>query len=162
MTLSKSQFEKLEQARPVIDSLIKITHLQVVATSREHADRLIREAERHTASARIICTTDLEGAYSLLYAGARKALTALLEIQGLRPTATGGHVVIYETLYAQLESPMERLISSFNRMRRNRNSREYPSVGKEELSIEVVREDLEKSEEIIMRAKVLLDELPIF
>ena len=81
-----------DQGRSVIEDLVHDNHLQVVPASREHAERLLRQARQHLASAEDICTDDPQGAYALIYDAARKALTALLENQGLRPTSAGGHI----------------------------------------------------------------------
>jgi hypothetical protein len=64
--------------------------------------------------------------YALAYDAARKALTAILENQGLRPTTRGGHLAVYEAVRAQLEAPMGRLLRTFNRMRTRRHDAEYP------------------------------------
>jgi hypothetical protein len=50
---------------------------------------------RHLTSAQEVCAHDPEGGYALLYDAARKALTAVLGNQGLRPTSAGGHLAVY-------------------------------------------------------------------
>lgn len=52
---------------------------------------LMGRAERHLATAAREAEDDPDIAYDALYAAARKALTALLRQQGLRPTRAGGH-----------------------------------------------------------------------
>lgn len=145
-----------------MQGLINEGRLQKVAASRTHADRLTQQAKRHLASASTIANSDPEGAYALLYTASRKALTAVLEVQGLRPTVSGGHVVVYLALRAQLDPPMGKIILSFNRMRRSRHDNEYPPVSEPELSLNDVLEDLDKSADIVGRAEKLLDEFPIF
>src|SRR5215472_8542742 len=76
------------QGREVIDRLLAGGELQRVPASRDHADRLVRQARTHLASAAEISETDPAGGYTLVYDAARKALTAVLENQGLRPTGT--------------------------------------------------------------------------
>jgi len=105
---------------------------------------------------------DLEGAYTLLYDAARKSLVALLEIQGLRPTTQGGHIVVFESLIAQLQPPLGRVISPFNRMRRTRRVAEYPQRRDRDVTEVDIREDLEKAEEIVKLAEMLIGELPPF
>jgi hypothetical protein len=63
--------------------------LQHVPASREHADRLITQARDHLRSAAEISDTDPSGGYALVYDAARKALTAVPENQGIRPTRDG-------------------------------------------------------------------------
>ena len=63
--------------------------LQRVPASREQADRLIAQARVHVASALRVCDADPPGGYALAYDGARKALTAILENEGLRSQDSG-------------------------------------------------------------------------
>ena len=81
-----------DQGRAVIDRMLADQQLQRVPASREHADLLIAQARTHLSSASEICDADPTGGYALVYDAARKALTAVLENQGLRPTTRGGHL----------------------------------------------------------------------
>ena len=81
------------------------SQLQRVPASREHADRLILQARMHLVR-REISEGDPAGGYTLVYDAARKALTAVLENQGLRPTSSRGHLAVYEATRAQLDPPM--------------------------------------------------------
>jgi hypothetical protein len=54
----------------------------------------------------------------------RKASTALLAHQGLRPTTTGGHLAVVEIMRAQF--PGVPGLTSLDRLRRRRNQAEYP------------------------------------
>ena len=94
------------QGREVIDRLLAGGELQRVPASRDHADRLVRQARTHLASAAEISETDPAGGYTLVYDAARKVLTAILENQGLRPTSRGGHLAGYQAIRAQLDPPM--------------------------------------------------------
>ncbi len=55
--------------------------------SRDHAEKMLAQARRYASSARKLVSTDPDGAYVLAYDAARKALTAVLENQGLHPTS---------------------------------------------------------------------------
>ena len=151
-----------DQGREVVDGLIASGKLQRVFASREHAERLLDQSRKHLSSCDLTASKDPEGAYALLYDAARKSLTAVLEVQGLRPTSVGGHVVIYQALKAQIDPPMGRIMSTFNRLRRSRHDSEYPSLSGPELTEQDVREDLEKAKEIVGVAQKLLDKFPIF
>lgn len=151
-----------DQGREVVDDLISSGKLQRVAASRDHANRLLEQAKNHLRSCELTASEDPEGAYSLLYDAARKSLTAVLEVQGLRPTSTGGHVVIYQALKAQLDPPMGRVVSTFNRLRRSRHNSEYPPVSEPELTEQDVLEDLDKAKEIVDVAQKLLDKISVF
>ncbi|MGB6058652.1 MAG: hypothetical protein WBF71_10340, partial [Microthrixaceae bacterium] len=62
---------------------------------------LLDRARRHVLSAITTAKTDPDGALSLAYDAARKAATALLAHQGLRPTSTGGHLVVVTAMRQQ-------------------------------------------------------------
>lgn len=111
-----------------IDELVKAGYLQRVPASKRQALALIADARRHLVSAETIAETDPQGAYSLAYDGARKAMAAVYEAQGLRATSFGGHVVLHDAAEAQFEPPLGHLFRPFNRMRVRRNQVEYVSA----------------------------------
>ncbi|WP_211675632.1 hypothetical protein [Ornithinibacter aureus] len=80
---------------------------------------------------------------------ARKALAAVLEAQGLRATATGGHVVLQDAMEAQFEPPLGHLFKPFNRMRMRRNQAEYASMDNPEVTAEEVLADLVKARGLV-------------
>lgn len=114
-----------EQGRAVIEQLLREGSLQRVTASREHAERLVAQARRHLLSAQTIADSDPDGAYAALYDAARKALTAVLANQGLRPTTQGGHRAVYDAVRAQLDPPLGGRLRPFDRMRRQRHDVEY-------------------------------------
>src|ERR1039458_780424 len=95
-----------DQGRDVIGRMIADSQLQRVPASREHADRLVLQARQHLVSANGISEGDPAGGYTLVYDAARKAPTAVLENQGLRPTTRGGHLAAYEATRPQLDPPL--------------------------------------------------------
>jgi HEPN domain-containing protein len=108
----------------VIERLLDDRHLEEVPTDAGTVDRLIATARRHIASATSNAESDPEGALALAYDAARKAATALLAHQGLRPTSTGGHIAVIEAINAQF--PGIEGLKSIDRLRRRRNQAEYP------------------------------------
>ena len=136
--------------------------LQRVPDSREHADRLLAQARVHVASALKVCDAGPTGGYALAYDGARKALTAILENEGLRPTTRGGHLAVSEAVRAQLDPPMGRILRRFNRMRTRRHDAEYPPIDSPEISPADVREDQETAESLIELAARVLEEMSPF
>ncbi len=150
------------QGREVVERLIDSHELQRVPPSRDHADRLLEQARRHLDAADAIADMDSAGGYALVYDAARKALTAVLENQGLRPTTRGGHVVVYEAVRAQLDPPMGAQLRPFDRMRRQRNDVEYQPSDAPELAADDVREDLTKAGEIVTLAARVLDQMSPF
>ena len=151
-----------DQGRALIDRMLADAELQQVPASREHADRLIAQARTHLSSAAGICDTDPPGGYALVYDAARKALTAVLENQGLRPTTRGGHLAAYEAVRAQLEPPLGKTLRPFDRMRRQRHDAEYPPSSAPALTAQDVHEDITKAADIVNLAERVLDQMSPF
>lgn len=151
-----------EKGREAIERMLADGDLQRVPASREQADRLIAQARTHIASAVKVCADDPAGGYALAYDGARKALTAILENQGLRPTTRGGHVAVLEAVRAQLDPPMGRVLRQFNRMRTRRHDAEYPPTDSPEITADEVLEDRAAAESLISLAVRVLDEMSPF
>jgi hypothetical protein len=133
--------------------------LQRVPASREQSERHIAQARVHVASALKVCDEDPPGGYALANDGARKALTAILENQGLRPTTRGGHLAVLEAVRAQLDPPMGRALRQFNRMRIRRHDAEYPPTDSPEITPADVREDQGTAVSLVDIATRLLDEM---
>jgi hypothetical protein len=150
------------QGREVIDRMIAASELQRVPASRDHADSLILQARRHLVSADEISDDDPAGGYTLVYDAARKALTAVLENQGLRPTTRGGHLAVYEAARAQLDPPMGQVLRPFDRMRRQRHDVEYPPTDAPQISADDVREDAAKAAAIVDLSERVLDQMSMF
>ncbi|MGW0759532.1 hypothetical protein ACWD1Y_24170 [Streptomyces sp. NPDC002814] len=88
--------ESWTQGRSTIDALLGSGRLERVPASRQAAEAELVRARVHVGSARQLAARDPEGAYTLAYDAARRALAAVLQNQGLRATSRGGHLVIYE------------------------------------------------------------------
>ncbi|PVW04776.1 hypothetical protein DEA06_08355 [Microbacterium sp. Gd 4-13] len=146
--------------RDAVDGLLARRHLDRVPANREHAEMLLDQARRHAASARILRDSDLELAFSAAYDAARKALTAVFAIQGLRPTSAGGHIAVYQGALAQFDPPLGATIKPFDWMRRTRNDAEYPQADSPALEADDVDEAVEAASGIIEMSATLLDTLP--
>ena len=118
--------------------------------------RMIAQAENHLRSAKNSLKDDKEGAYVLLYDAARKGLMAMLYLQGIRPTSFGGHSIILDMLIPQCSTAEAAIIRPFNRLRKIRNSVEYPRNPLSELDEDSLQEDLKKAERIVMWAKSMI------
>ncbi|MFE9421519.1 hypothetical protein ACFYNO_01000 [Kitasatospora sp. NPDC006697] len=105
---------------------------------------------------------DAVGAYQLLYDAARKALVAVLENQGLRPTSRGGHIAVLEAVSAQLDPPLGATLRPFDRMRRRRNQAEYADLEAPRIEAQDVTNDVPKVQAIIELAQRVLDEMSPF
>ncbi len=148
-----------DQGRASIDRMLAAAELQRVPPSRDQADSLIAQARIHLTSATSICDQDPPGAYALVYDAACKALTAVLESQGLRPTTRGGRMAAYDAVRAQLEPPLSKILRPFDRMRRQRHDPEYPPASAPPLTADDVREDIPKATEIITLSERVLDQM---
>ncbi|MBN2176030.1 MAG: hypothetical protein JW722_00030 [Demequinaceae bacterium] len=104
--------------------------------------------------------TDPTAAFVLVYDAGRRALTAVLENQGLRPTSRGGHIAVIEAVAAQLDPPLGPDIRRLNRLRSRRNRLEYPSADEHPVTIEEIAEALTVVEELVMVANTVLDAMP--
>jgi hypothetical protein len=90
------------------------------------ARRMLADARRHLATPTAAEPAgDLPGAYQLAYGALRKSAASLLEAQGLRAISRGGHIAVQDAVIAQFGSGI-RALRSFSRLRRARNSFEYP------------------------------------
>lgn len=133
-----------EQGRGVVDELIDKRHLERVPANGEHAAQLLEQARRHATSAATIRNSDPELAFAAAYDAARKALTAILAIQGLRPTSAGGHLAVYHSALAQLDPP----------------DTEYPHAGSAAIHLDDVDDAITTADEIVKLADTLIETLP--
>ncbi len=109
-----------------VQSLLDAGELEKVAPDERLAARLLADAARHLDTATAgLDAEDLTGAYQLAYDALRKSAAALLAAQGLRATSRGGHVAIQDAIAAQFGNTV-RVFRAFSRIRRARNSFEYP------------------------------------
>jgi hypothetical protein len=117
-----------QRGRETVDRLLEMRELERVQPSEAVADRLLSDARAHLASADSIVATDAPGALQLAYDAARKACTALLATQGLRPTTSGGHVAVQTAIEEQFNGPSGvQSFARFSRLRRRRAASEYPA-----------------------------------
>jgi hypothetical protein len=133
--------------------------LERVLPSAEHAAEFITQARRHAASAERIAEDDPAGAFQLLYDAARKALVAILENQGLRPTSRGGHIAVLEAVSAQLDPPMGHVLRPFDRLRRLRNNAEYPRPDTPPFTAGDVARDITKIADIVDLAQRVIAQM---
>ena len=151
-----------DQGRDVIDAMLTAGELQQVPASRDRADLLLSQAGAHLTTARRVAADDPEGAFALVYDAARKALVALLENEGLRPTSQAGHHGTYLAVKAQLDPPLGRTLRPFERMRRRRNEIEYPDFLGTPVSAEDVLEEARAAESLVTTVKKVYDEMSAF
>lgn len=148
------------QGRETIDALIASGSIEHVPASREAAEAELGRARTHIASARLLLDSDPEGAYTLAYDGARRALAAVLQNQGLRATSRGGHIAIYDAVLAQLDPPLGSILRPFNRMRVRRNEVAYRSSEAPSVTAADVSADVSKVEALIGVAEKAIPNMP--
>lgn len=151
-----------QQGRDVIEEMLDAGELQQVPANRERADLLLRQARTHVETARRVAKSDPEGAYALVYDASRKALVALLENQGLRPTSRAGHHGTYLAAKAQLDPPLGTALRPFERLRRRRNEIEYPDFVGAPVSADDVIEEAKAAESLIALVVKVYDEMSPF
>ena len=94
----------------------------------------------------------LQNAFTLSYAFARKAANLLLYLRGVRPTARGGHRIIFEALHIDSHIP-EALAMAYNELRVKRNIVEYPDVFTEELDLASIHRCIEIGDQLLAIAQ---------
>ena len=139
-----------------IEGMIERREIEVVEASAEHADLLMHQAEGHLVSASPLTLTDPPSAFALLYDGARKAMTAVLAKQGLRPTRAGGHLAVQEAVEAQLGPNAKVIVRPFRVLRRRRHESEYPNIGDPSVTQIEAAEGLQDARDIAEAMKRLL------
>ncbi|GHJ40388.1 hypothetical protein [Streptomyces sp. TS71-3] len=150
------------KGRATIDEMLAQGDLERVPASRQAAEAEMARSRTHIRSAGQLLTSDPEGAYTLAYDAARRALAAVLQNQGLRATSRGGHRSVYEAVRAQLDPPLGSVLRPFNRMRARRNEVEYRSSEAPTVTTEEVAADLPKAESLIELAEKAIADMPRF
>ena len=145
-----------EKGRTTIEEMLANGSLEQVAADESEARHLVNRARTHLATAASTAEIDPEIAYDALYAAARKALTAVLVEQGLRPTRTGGHEAAIQAAEAQLVPPMGDTLRPFRRLRRRRAEGDYSGAAVA-VHADDVRSDLPAATAIVDMAITLLE-----
>ncbi|HZL07416.1 MAG TPA: hypothetical protein VFE45_18710, partial [Coriobacteriia bacterium] len=150
----------LEQGRATVENLIRAGMLERVPPNLPAARSLVDVAETHLASALTLAETDTVLAYDALHGANRKALTAILLAQGLRPTRAGGHIAVYDAVHAQLEPPLGRDLAAYHRVRRARNAGDYRE--EHDAVADDVRADHPGCQKIVDIAERVIGQMPPF
>lgn len=149
-----------EQGRATVESLIKTGMLERVPPNLSAAQSLVEVAETHLASALTLAETDTVLAYDALHGANRKALSAILLAQGLRPTRAGGHIAVHDAVHAQLEPPVGRDLSAYHRVRRARNAGDYRE--EHDAAADDILADHPGCQKIVDIAKRVIGQMPPF
>jgi len=145
----------------IVEGLLAEAHLEQVPANPDEAQYLLLRARDHLGTAAREAETDPEIAYDALYAAARKALTAVLRQQGLRPTRAGGHEVVIQVAEAQLVPPLGAVLRPYRRMRRMRGQGDY-MASEGAITAEDVRADLPAATAIVEAAEKVVPQMPVY
>lgn len=151
-----------EAGRASVERALSARELERVSPNRAHADDLLKQARIAAASARTLATSDPVSGVNVAYDGARKALTGILAVEGLRPTAQGGHRVVIDVLGDQLGSTFEPLLKRFDRLRRRRHANEYPNPDSPIATPDDALNAAEVAEAVVEAAERVVGVLPPF
>lgn len=147
-----------EPGRERVRELIDAGEVDQITPDLAIARRMLEDAGRHLATASAARQgSDLSGAYQLAYDALRKSAASLLEAQGLRATSRGGHVAVQEVVIAQFGRTV-RALRSFGRIRRARNSFEYPSSNSPGPTNDDVDDAVTVATGVLDSARVILDQ----
>ena len=150
--------ETWNQGRATVDQLMAENKIEAVPPNLEAAVDLIAKAHTHLRSAALLADSDTELAFDALHAANRKALTAVLLVQGLRPTREGGHTSVFEAVRAQVDPPLGATLLPYSRIRRTRNAGDYLTALPPDAAD--VHAELPSCEAIVSMAQVLITKLP--
>ncbi|MCL3861731.1 hypothetical protein [Actinotalea sp. K2] len=146
------------QGRAVIDQMLASGQLERVPPHRDAADALLDKARTHLQSAATLAATDVELAYDAMHAANRKGLTAILLVQGMRPTRDAGHTGVFDAARAQLHPPLGPTLAPYTRIRRARNAGDY--LDELPATADDVAADLPLCQAIVDMAAKVVDQMP--
>jgi hypothetical protein len=150
-----------QRGRDDILTMLDQGELTQVVADLDLAERLLAAARRHVNSAETLCDSDPELAYAALYDAIRKALSAMLQAQGLRPTTDGGHLAVQRAAWAQFGVSMGALLRPVDRIRTTRHAIQYPDA-ESYIDADAVRADLPAAIELIDAATKAVPHLQVF
>ncbi len=150
-----------ERGRAEILGMIERGELAQVTANAELADRLLLTARQHLASARLLAASDPYLAYAGIYDAIRKALSALLQAQGLRAASKGGHLAVMHAIQAQFGASMGAILRPIDRIRVTGHEAEYPGQATY-IDEDAVLDDLPKAEVVVEAAAKAMPHLTTF
>ena len=141
---------------PAVEGMVERGELDLVAPDTERALDLLAQSEEHLSAAERLGDLDLSASVTLLYEAARKAMTAVLAQQGLRPTRAGSHWAVRDCVEAQLGPNARRVVRKFKALRRRHHEAEYPEMGGLPLTASEVADAVEDARGITEAMRALL------
>jgi hypothetical protein len=148
----------MEPGTAVIERLLEERRLQRVMGAAADGSPWLDRARQTIAAARSIERTNPDSAFVLAYDAARQACTALLAQQGLRPTTSGGHYAVEESVRAQFGT----ILRPLGALRRRRNELEYPLDPTDRATAIETADGIRAAGELIDAAAKILPNLGLF
>lgn len=142
----------------VIERLLEERRLERVQGAHADGSPWLDRAQRTISAARAVEQTSPDSAFVLAYDAARQACTALLAQQGLRPTTSGGHYAVEESVRAQFGT----VLRPFGALRRRRNELEYPTDPTDEATAAEAADGIMGAADLIDAAAKILPNLGFF
>ena len=150
-----------DKGADAIEEFLTTGQLEQVIADSDEAAYLLAKARTHLDTAEKNADQDPEIAYDALYAAARKALTAVLVQQGLRPTRLGGHEAVIAAVEAQLVPPLGEVLRPYRRLRRVRAGGDY-LASSSAVSAGDVTADLPVAAAIVDAARKIVPNMPVY
>jgi len=141
--------------------MIERRELSQVTAGTELAERLLATARQHVTSASLLADSDPYLAYAALHDAIRKALAALLQVQGLRATMSGGRLAVTQAVRAQFGTTMAAILRPVDRIRTTWHKAEYPGPTTY-IDKDAVIDDIPRAEAVIEAVAEALPHLPVF
>jgi hypothetical protein len=149
------------RGRVEILGMLERRELTQVVAEPELAERMLTTAQQHLVSAQLLAGSDPYLAYAALHDAVRKALAALLQVQGLRATTAGGHLAVQHAAKAQFGSSMGAILRPVDRIRTTRHECEYPG-STTWIDEDTVNDDLPAAQAVVEAAIKTLPHLTPF
>lgn len=140
-----------------VQYLIDKGKIERVTSSGANARHLVHEARRHLKSASVLAgTDDVSAAFVTAYDAARKALTAIHSVQGLRTKGgDGGHTVLLDVVRPQFPDHRPVLVR-FDWLRNVRNHTQYPDFERPTATAEDVTAAIPAATQIVDLAEAYI------
>ena len=136
-----------------LQEFVDVGRLERVTYDAEFYSQQIESCSQSRVDAlRLLDNHSLQNAFTLSYAFARKAANLLLYLRGVRPTARGGHRIIYEALHIDSHTP-NALAIAYNELRVKRNTVEYPDLFTDQIDLASVHRCIEIGDQLLAIAQ---------
>jgi hypothetical protein len=141
-----------------IQSRVRKNLLERIPIEFGQIHRYLTKSYLHLDASEQIRHIDLDGSYQLLYDSARKSLTSIFALHGLKPTALGGHSILHDAIIKCISPEEVMNFRKFDRLRRRRNFTEYLSDKSTEITLVIRDEDFLVAEFLYVTALEIFEQ----